>query len=154
MIPDLAKPGGQLFGLAALAIAAHFGGWLMFKITTLPALIGMLLVGILLQNVGLISIDSEFKHVTGELRYLLHISIKIKIFDFICKFKKNLLHRKVALVIILTRAGLDLDPPAMKKLFLTVIKLGLIPWIVECAIIGLMTHYLLGLPWIWGTHFI
>lgn len=69
IIPDLAKPGGQLFGLAALAIAAHFGGWLMFKITTLPALIGMLLVGILVQNVGLVHFDESFEHVTGELRY-------------------------------------------------------------------------------------
>lgn len=63
-------------------------------------------------------------------------------------------YRKIALVIILTRAGLDLDPPAMKKLIGTVLKLGLIPWIAECVIIGLMTHFLLGLDWVWGKYYI
>ncbi|KOX70442.1 Mitochondrial sodium/hydrogen exchanger 9B2 [Melipona quadrifasciata] len=59
-------------------------------------------------------------------------------------------HRKIALVIILTRAGLDLDPDALKKLKITVPKLGLIPWIVEALVIAILTKYLLGLPWIWG----
>ncbi|KAK1120184.1 hypothetical protein K0M31_012555 [Melipona bicolor] len=58
--------------------------------------------------------------------------------------------RKIALVIILTRAGLDLDPDALKRLRITVPKLGLIPWIVETLIIAILTKYLLGLPWIWG----
>ncbi|PSN54242.1 hypothetical protein C0J52_09244 [Blattella germanica] len=50
ILGDTAAPGGQLFGLAFLSIAAHFGGWLV-TLTTMPALIGMLLVGILFQNV-------------------------------------------------------------------------------------------------------
>ncbi|XP_043522279.1 sodium/hydrogen exchanger 9B2-like [Frieseomelitta varia] len=57
---------------------------------------------------------------------------------------------KIALVIILTRAGLDLDPDALKKLRITVPKLGLIPWVVEVLVIAILTKYLLGLPWIWG----
>lgn len=59
-------------------------------------------------------------------------------------------YRKIALVIILTRAGLDLDPDALKKLRITVPKLGLIPWVVETLIVAILTKYLLGLPWIWG----
>jgi NhaP-type Na+/H+ or K+/H+ antiporter len=58
--------------------------------------------------------------------------------------------RKIALVIILTRAGLDLDPAALKRLRVTVPKLGLVPWLVECAVVAVMTHYLMDLPWIWG----
>jgi NhaP-type Na+/H+ or K+/H+ antiporter len=58
--------------------------------------------------------------------------------------------RKVALVIILTRAGLDLDPEALKRLRITVPKLGLVPWLVECVVVAVMTHYLMDLPWIWG----
>lgn len=53
-------------------------------------------------------------------------------------------------MIILTRAGLDLDPNALKRQRITVPKLGLIPWIVEATVIGVTTTYLLGLPWIWG----
>lgn len=45
---DIAAPGGQLFGLVVLTVAANFGGWLI-SLTTLPRLVGMLLVGILFQ---------------------------------------------------------------------------------------------------------
>lgn len=57
---------------------------------------------------------------------------------------------KFALVIILTRAGLDLDPAALKRLKITVPKMGLIPWFAEAAVIAVLSKYLLGLPWIWG----
>ncbi|KAH9643068.1 hypothetical protein HF086_018421 [Spodoptera exigua] len=97
---ETAAPGGQLFSFAVLTIAAYFGGWLMLKITTLPALIGMLIVGIIMKNAGLVNFDETYQHVASYIR-------------------------KIALTIILTRAGLDLDPNAMKKYFLTVIKLAL-----------------------------
>ncbi|XP_066583918.1 uncharacterized protein [Prorops nasuta] len=119
-----AAPGGSLFSLAALFIAAHFGGWL-FSLTTLPALIGMLLTGIILQNVGLVHIEGSYITVVGNLR-------------------------KIALVIILTRAGLDLDPNALKRLQLTVPKIGLIPWCVETVVVAGLTNLLLDLPWLWG----
>lgn len=61
-----------------------------------------------------------------------------------------LLCRKIALVIILTRAGLDLDPTALKKLKVTVPKMGLIPWLVEATVVAVLTRFLLDLPWIWG----
>lgn len=54
------------------------------------------------------------------------------------------------MVIILTRAGLDLDPIALRKLKVTVPKIGLIPWVVEATVIAVMTRYILDLPWIWG----
>lgn len=59
-------------------------------------------------------------------------------------------NRKVALVIILTRAGLDLDSAALKRMRVTVPKLGLVPWFVECAVVAIMTHFLLDLPWVWA----
>ncbi|GAB1862913.1 Mitochondrial sodium/hydrogen exchanger NHA2 [Camponotus japonicus] len=124
VIGDDAAPGGQLFGLAALCIAAHFGGWLM-SLTTLPALIGMLITGLILQNVGLVKIGGQYAMVIATLR-------------------------KIALVIILTRAGLDLDPNALRKLKVTVPKIGLIPWVVEATVVAVMTRYTLDLPWIWG----
>ena len=66
---DEAAPGGQLFGLAALTIAAHFGGWL-FSLTTLPALIGMLITGIILQNIGLVSIEGNYTVVVSNMRWV------------------------------------------------------------------------------------
>ncbi|KAJ2953557.1 hypothetical protein O0L34_g1158 [Tuta absoluta] len=122
---ETAAPGGQLFMLVMLTLSAYFGGWLMQKITTLPALIGMLLVGILVKNVGLVDFDETY----------------LKVGSYI---------RKVALTIILTRAGLDLDPHAMKKFFFTVIKLALLPWTFECCLCAVMSHYLLSFPWDWA----
>lgn len=48
MIGDQVAPGGQLFSLVTLTVAANFGGWLI-SLTTLPRLIGMLFTGILMQ---------------------------------------------------------------------------------------------------------
>ncbi|XP_031763854.2 sodium/hydrogen exchanger 9B2-like isoform X1 [Galleria mellonella] len=118
-------PGGQLFMLVVLTIAAHFGGWLMVKITTLPALIGMLIVGIVMKNIGFVNFDTDYLHVCSYIR-------------------------KIALTIILTRAGMDLDPHAMKKFFFTVIKLALVPWIFECILCSVMANLLLDLPWDWA----
>ncbi|XP_055714049.1 sodium/hydrogen exchanger 9B2 isoform X2 [Phlebotomus papatasi] len=124
IIGKSAAPGGQLFGLVVLTVAANFGGWII-SLTTLPRLIGMLLTGILFQNVGWVDLEGEFSHVTAELR-------------------------KFALVIILVRAGLEMDPEAFKKVYITILKLGLVPWTVEAVIIAVMTHFLLGLPWMWA----
>jgi len=125
IIGDSAAPGGQLFGLVVLTVAANFGGWLM-SLTTLPRLIGMLLVGILFQNVGWVDLDShDFGHVTAELR-------------------------KCALTIILIRAGLEMDPEAFKKVYVTILKLGLVPWTVEATVVAVMSHFLFDFPWIWA----
>ncbi|CAI6355832.1 unnamed protein product [Macrosiphum euphorbiae] len=116
-----AKPGGQLFSIAVLVVFAYLGGW-VFRMLTLPALVGMLLVGIIYKNVGLIEIDNQYK-------------------DFVS------ILRKIALVVIFTRAGLDLDPVALKKLYCRVLFLALIPWCTEAAVIAVTVHYLLSLPW-------
>lgn len=43
-----------------------------------------------------------------------------------------------------------MDPDAFKKVYITILKLGLIPWTVECCVIAVLTHFLFNLPWIWG----
>lgn len=58
--------------------------------------------------------------------------------------------RKVALVVLLTRAGLDLDPEALKKLYLRVITLGIVPWLAEAILMAVCSHFLLGLPLMWA----
>ncbi|XP_063699645.1 sodium/hydrogen exchanger 9B2 [Culicoides brevitarsis] len=123
IVGESAAPGGQLFSLVVLTVAANFGGWII-SLTTLPRLIGMLFTGILLQNVGWVTID-DIEPVTAELR-------------------------RIALTIILVRAGLEMDPEAFKKIYKTILKLAIVPWIVEAAIVVVMAHYLLGLPWLWS----
>jgi len=66
-------PGGRLFQIIILTIGAYLGGWLI-SLTTLPALIGMLFIGILFQNIGFVDVDESFSHITKELRCVLNIS--------------------------------------------------------------------------------
>lgn len=120
-----APPDGQLFQIALLAIFAHFGGWLI-NLTTLPALVGMLVVGIVMQNLNIVNIDESFSEISKELR-------------------------TTALVILLIRAGLDLDPEALKKLKFIVVRLGLGPWILEFVVVMIMSRFLLGLPWVYSS---
>lgn len=49
---------------------------------------------------------------------------------------------------ILTRAGLEMDPEAFKKVYGKVLKLGLVPWTMECVAMAVLSHYFLHLPWL------
>lgn len=122
IIGPTAAPGSRLFRLVVLVIAADFGGFLV-SLTTLPRLIGMLIVGILFQNLGWVEISGELIVVTAEVR-------------------------KFALVIILIRAGLEMDPEAFQKVYVSILKLGLVPWLTEFAIMAVLTHYIVGLDWL------
>ncbi|KAG7306093.1 hypothetical protein JYU34_008677 [Plutella xylostella] len=115
---------GELFSMSLLVICSWLAGWAWLKLTTLPALIGMLLTGILFQNLGWVHMTSTYVKLNQDLR-------------------------KISLVIILTRAGLGLDAGVLRKYYAAVLQLGLVPWLVECLAIGITTHYLLNLPWIW-----
>ncbi|CAG9119507.1 unnamed protein product [Plutella xylostella] len=116
---------GELFSMSLLVICSWLAGWAWLKLTTLPALIGMLLTGIMFQNLGWVHMTSTYVKLNQDLR-------------------------KISLVIILTRAGLGLDAGVLRKYYAAVLQLGLVPWLVECLAIGITTHYLLNLPWIWG----
>lgn len=69
VLGETAAPGGQLFMMAVLTIAAHFGGWLVVKVTSLPPLVGMLIVGIIMKNIGFVNFNSDFQHVNSYIRY-------------------------------------------------------------------------------------
>ncbi|GIY82474.1 hypothetical protein CDAR_548681 [Caerostris darwini] len=56
----------------------------------------------------------------------------------------------MALSYILMRAGLSLDVMKLLKLKMLVLRLTLIPCIVEACTMGVLAHFLLGLPWIFS----
>lgn len=58
--------------------------------------------------------------------------------------------REVALTVLLVASGLSLDPAMLKKLSLVVTQLAILPCITETIAAAVVTHYLLGLPWMWG----
>lgn len=63
----------------------------------------------------------------------------------------SLFSSEMALVNIMLLAGLGLDLDALKKLFGLIMRLTLIPTILEVAVITVCTHYLLNFPWLWGV---
>ncbi|XP_048366193.1 sodium/hydrogen exchanger 9B2 isoform X2 [Sphaerodactylus townsendi] len=124
-------PGGNLFGILFLFFFAVIGGKLMGLIQLpglppLPPLLGMLLVGFLLRNIPLIS----------------------DLIQIDTKWSAAL--RSIALAIILARAGLGLDPKALKKLKAVCLRLSFGPCITEACIAAVLAHFLMHLPWIWG----
>lgn len=43
-----------------------------------------------------------------------------------------------------------MDPAAFKKIYKTILKLAIVPWFIEAALVVVMAHYLLNLPWLWS----
>ncbi|XP_018579862.1 sodium/hydrogen exchanger 9B2 [Anoplophora glabripennis] len=116
-----APPHGKLYQLILLSISSHIGGWLM-SLTTLPALIGMIFTGLIFQNLNVVDIDDSFTPITKQVSHM-------------------------ALVIILLRAGLDLDPSALKRLKFTVLRLSLVPWCIEAGAAAILSRYVLDISW-------
>lgn len=120
-----ALPGGNLFSLAVLFIACWCGGYLV-NLMCLPPLLGMLIVGVVLGNVPHVDFARDI----------------LPAWSSAC--------RQIALTIILLRAGLGLDPQALRRLSLVVLRLALLPCLVEALVSGLSTRLILGFPWPWA----
>ena len=59
--------------------------------------------------------------------------------------------RKMALVVILIRAGLGLDPAALRKLPLVILNLSLSPCVAEAGVVALLAAFCLDIPWLWAA---
>lgn len=57
---------------------------------------------------------------------------------------------EVALSVILIKAGLGLDPGALVRLSLVVLRLACCPCLAEALGAAVVSHYILGYPWVWG----
>ena len=91
MFGDVAMPPrGTIFILIILIVLAKISGWL-FSLIRLPPLLGMLLSGILIKNLPGVQFDGIWTQTSSILR-------------------------GIALVVILMRAGLGLDPHALRRL--------------------------------------
>lgn len=67
-IGDAVTVNGELFSMTILVVAAYLIGWLWLKITTLPALIAILLTGIAFQNLNLVHMTNDYKKLNQDLR--------------------------------------------------------------------------------------
>ncbi|XP_065344564.1 sodium/hydrogen exchanger 9B2-like [Cloeon dipterum] len=119
-----APPSGSLFQFITLiAVALTFGK--AFEFVDIPPLIGMLLAGILLKEVGFINFGSEYKEAILSLR-------------------------KISITVILIKAGLYLNPEVMKRLSWIVLRLAFAPCCVEAVTCMAVAYLILDLPLLWG----
>ncbi|KAL5242543.1 hypothetical protein ACI65C_009953 [Semiaphis heraclei] len=118
-------PGSQLASVVLL-ISSSWACGKIAEMLYLPPLLGMLLAGVVLRNSGHYDVDHNI-------------------------FQPHIINlREVALTVLLVASGLSLDPAMLKKLSLVVTQLAILPCITETIAAAVVTHYLLGLPWMWG----
>lgn len=109
----------MLLSLSLILILGMFMGWICRKMK-LPALLGMLITGIILGPYGLNLLDGSILGISAELR-------------------------KIALIIILTRAGLGLDLSGLKKIGRPAVLMCFVPASFELLGMILMAPKLMGL---------
>lgn len=105
---------------ASIALIVLLGliSWRLFSWLGLPGFLGVLLLGMAIGPNGADWIDQSILQVSGDLR-------------------------KIALIIILLRAGLGLHRQTLKKVGLPALRLGFIPVVVEGFIVLLAAVWLL-----------
>ena len=109
----------MLLSLSLILILGMFMGWICRKMK-LPALLGMLITGIILGPYGLNLLDDSILGISAELR-------------------------KIALIIILTRSGLGLDLSGLKKLGRPAVLMCFVPASFELLGMILLAPKLMGL---------
>ena len=95
----------MLTSIAIILLLGLLAGWLFLKLK-LPSLLGMIIVGIILSPNALNLVDESILTISGDLR-------------------------QIALVIILTRAGLSLNLADLKKVGRPAIMMCFVPACVE-----------------------
>ena len=109
----------MLLSIALILILGMFMGWICKKIK-LPSLLGMLVTGIVLGPYGLNLLDGSILGISADLR-------------------------KIALIIILTRAGLGLDVSGLKKIGRPAVLMCFVPASFELIGMILLAPKLMGL---------
>ena len=109
----------MLLSISLILILGMFMGWICQKIK-LPSLLGMLITGIVLGPYGLNLLDGSILGISAELR-------------------------KIALIIILTRAGLGLDLSGLKKIGRPAVLMCFVPASFELIGMILLAPKLMGL---------
>lgn len=108
----------MLTSIALILLLGLLTGWIFSKLK-LPSLLGMVIVGIILSPYTLNLIDESILLISGELR-------------------------QIALVIILTRAGLSLDVSDLKKVGRPAVLMCFVPACVEILGTVILAPILLG----------
>jgi NhaP-type Na+/H+ or K+/H+ antiporter len=114
-------PNGSLFKLLVVFVISYLFGEII-SLVGLPPLLGMLIAGFIIGNAFEINLNKKYSSIL----------------------------RSIALIVILLRAGLGLDPKVIRKLSAVCLRLSFIPCLIEALTVSLATHLLLDFPLKWG----
>ncbi|XP_017082762.1 sodium/hydrogen exchanger 9B2 isoform X2 [Drosophila eugracilis] len=123
LLPEYSQPQTVIMRIAFLFVGAQISG-ILVTFVHLPDMLGMLFFGVLYANLGLANFEGYQKF--------------------------ELFLREMALINIMLLAGLGLDGDAFKRLWFMILRLTLLPTIVEVAAIAGLAYVTLSMPWLWG----
>ncbi|XP_043657009.1 sodium/hydrogen exchanger 9B1 isoform X2 [Drosophila teissieri] len=123
LLPEYAQPATVIMRIAFLFVGAQVSG-ILVTFVHLPDMLGMLFFGVLYANLGLANFEGYQK--------------------------LELFLREMALINIMLLAGLGLDGDAFKRLWFMILRLTLLPTIMEVAAIAVLANLTLSMPWLWG----
>lgn len=124
-VKKIVKEGVKMTTSLAIMLILGLNVNALFKKLKLPGLLGMLILGMIVGPYALNWLDADILNLSGDLR-------------------------KIALIIILLRAGLGISRNDMNKVGFTAIKLSCIPGIFEGFTIAFISVKLLGFTFIEG----
>ncbi|XP_029342199.1 sodium/hydrogen exchanger 9B2-like [Acyrthosiphon pisum] len=123
----MAVPGGSVASIFMLYVAGLAAGCVVDVVGGLPPLLGMMVAGIALQNVGLYTVTANW-----------------------CVNLVAIM-REAALSVILIKGGLEMNAAQLRRLSGAVTRLALLPCVAEAAAAAVAAHYILpNFSWEWG----
>jgi solute carrier family 9B (sodium/hydrogen exchanger), member 1/2 len=114
-------PPSTTFSIVVVFLVGAAAGLACYELLHIPALIGMLLAGVLMTNATDLTVDKEWSATI----------------------------RLAALAVILLRAGLDLEWSRVKDTVGAAVLLTILPSAAEATAVALLARPLLGFPWLW-----
>lgn len=150
ILGDDILPCSLLFSFSLLILLSATGGFLA-RILYLPPLVGMIVVGFLFNNIPKVNCnDNPGNGSTTANNSSIACGIEEEkgCYDLDDDWASIL--RSIALVIILTRAGLSLDAGNLRKMKCLVARLAFLPSLAEASVEAVAVYLLLDMPWIWA----
>lgn len=144
-------PCSLLFSFTLLILLSAVGGFIA-RIIYLPPLVGMILVGFLFTNIPKFGGDQSCDSMNATSGNVTTASCRIdsEMECYALDDDWSSILRRVALVIILTRAGLSLNAAAVKKRGFAIARLAFLPSLAEVCVEAVAAHLLLEMPWDWA----
>lgn len=159
VLGDNILPCSLLFSFSLLILLSAVGGFIS-KVFYLPPLVGMILVGFLFKNIPKFLDDKSGNSTNAKLgnvtandtsnNMTTRCAMEAEVDCYALDDDWSSILRGVALVIILTRAGLSLNVGVLKKMKFVVARLAFLPSLAEACVEAVVAHFLLDMPWEWA----